>query len=133
MKRVEYYLADDGTKFDTQWECEQYERECLDFTGLHVYDHEGKPIDLKEKSTERACYLYCETDASAEVFAKLCERDQTLTPWDGSWGSAENASPHSGRWFWDDGTCWVEFSFWKQGWLEEIARKEAVFNGEAKA
>ena len=91
-----------------------------------------KALNLKEKSTERACYVYCETDASAEVFAKLCERDQTLTPWDGSWGSAENASPHSGRWFWEDGTCWVEFNFWKQGWLEEIARKEAVFNGDAE-
>lgn len=67
------YYADDGTEFETQSQCEAYEKEQEDarknFTS-HLYDDDGDEVSLKEimdDSTPIIDYVDIKTDEDLQI------------------------------------------------------------------
>lgn len=51
MRKVELYIAEDGTSFEEEYKCKEYELKCSIDNGtlkdyLFLYDEEGIPIDI---------------------------------------------------------------------------------------
>lgn len=76
------YIADDGTRFDNEWDCERHEakKRAEEFKDTaFLFDHDGKILSLDGDGFEEACYLKAITDDAArymaEIFAGWC------TPW----------------------------------------------------
>lgn len=76
------YIADDGTRFDYEYECEQYEAakraEKFKDTAL-LFDRNGKTLPLDEESFEDAYFLKAVTDEAAQYMAEIFEC--WTTPW----------------------------------------------------
>lgn len=85
MQEVRYWLADDGTKFEEEWDCVQYERqiklkECNnDFV---FYDYHKRVIPIEEASTDRVCYILIKTPA-ADYVGEWFESDSCDNPFEG--------------------------------------------------
>lgn len=86
MQEVRYWLADDGTKFEEEWDCVQYERqtklkECNnDFV---FYDYHKRVIPIEEASTDRVCYILIKTPAAADYVGEWFESDSCDNPFEG--------------------------------------------------
>ena len=55
MQEVRYWLADDGTKFDDEWGCRQYERQIKlkeHKNNFIFYDYQQKPIPIEQATTD---------------------------------------------------------------------------------
>lgn len=73
------YIADDGTQFDDQWECEDYElllnNPCL--KDIIVYNGDGEVLSniFDEETYEYATKIIVPTNESAVALRELGERN----------------------------------------------------------
>ena len=63
----EVYIADDGTEFEDDDECEAYEMDCLAKT-IKFYSH-----DLDESDLDQCTYMKCMTQTAFDNVLKLCD------------------------------------------------------------
>ena len=86
MKKVCYYVADDGTKFDDEYKCIRYERKkklekCKD--EFVLYD-EGKNIIFPEEANvEQICVIVIKTPLAAECVGEWFEDKGYYSPFCG--------------------------------------------------
>ena len=88
MKEVHYYVADDGKRFDQEWECVEYERkkEFEEYKDEVVFlDYYKKPIPLEEINTDRVEYIIVKTDRVAEAIGKWFNEDGAIDPFYGTY------------------------------------------------
>jgi hypothetical protein len=75
MERIEYWIANDGKRFDDEDECQRYEVSCA-FNAIKddfkAYGEDGKelpmPVDMVP-DIDKAYYLKVETDEAANVIS----------------------------------------------------------------
>lgn len=61
------YIADDGTQFDDEWDCRDYEfRKTLDLSDIEVYDENGiRLMDIFDEDTyNKAMKVIVKTEKS---------------------------------------------------------------------
>lgn len=105
MRKEIIYYADDGTKFDDEYECEEYEQKIksnkFKDTAL-LFDEYGKRLYLTSDGYESAVYIVCKTSEAAEFIYEQMGHS-LYTPWD-----SYRATPCAGCWKWDnDVDKWV--------------------------
>lgn len=86
MQRVEYYVADDGTQFQTEHDCIVYEFgkgfEPL-AEMLMMWDGDGTKIKITHRTNlDRAYSIYCSSLTAAKFLKEWGERDGVVTPYD---------------------------------------------------
>lgn len=71
------YFADDGTEFESESECRQYERKLSDLlyelqNGIHAYDEDGDVIEFDaddlEYNFEQVTYIKFDNQKAIDVF-----------------------------------------------------------------
>jgi hypothetical protein len=86
MIEIRFWQADDGTKFDDEYDCIRYERKKKlevykdDFV---FYDYNKCLIPPEEASAERICIIVIKTSAAAEYIGEWFESDGCYSPFDG--------------------------------------------------
>ena len=91
MTEITKYIADDGTEFDYEDECLDYERgiKILKVYGFRAYDRQGKEIFPKnyikdmDDFTYDVCYLKIENIRGWEEFEELCNDEFDTYFYDG--------------------------------------------------
>ena len=77
MKTV--YVADDGTEFESEKECREYEKKITDLIyefgySIHAYDEDGEPVELDddpenwEDSFQKIEYIKFDSQKAIDVF-----------------------------------------------------------------
>lgn len=100
MQLVQYYLADDGTKFDDEEECLDYEAElrAKSFKDTAFFlDENGRKLPLNREGFDEAIFMKAITDAAAQFLA-----EDLIDPLPWRFGEA----PKAGAWVWMDNR-WV--------------------------
>ncbi len=94
MTVVKTYIAEDGKKFDDEWECVEYERELKSNQFKDVaflFDDEGHQLPLTDAGFEDCMFIVCKTDeAAAYMYNEFC------TGYFLPWGCADEAK--AGMW-----------------------------------
>ena len=86
MIEIRFWQADDGTKFDEEYECIRYERKKKleeykdDFV---FYDYNKCLIPPEDADTEKICIIVVKTPAAAEYIGEWFEDDGCCSPFDG--------------------------------------------------
>ena len=67
------YIADDGTQFDDEWDCRDYEfRKELDLDDIEMYDKDGNHLDpMTEEAYDTVMRIVIKTEKAAEDLAKI--------------------------------------------------------------
>lgn len=67
------YIADDGTQFDDEWDCRDYEfRKGLDLDDIEMYDKDGNRLDpMTEETYYAVMRIVIKTEKAAEDLAKI--------------------------------------------------------------
>lgn len=67
------YIADDGTQFDDEWDCRDYEfRKDLDLDDIEMYDEDGNRLDpMTEETYYTVMRIVIKTERAAEYLAKI--------------------------------------------------------------
>lgn len=86
MIEIRFWQADDGTKFDEEYDCIQYERkkkleECKD--DFVFYNEQLNIIFPEEADTEQVCIIVVKTPAAAEYIGEWFEYDGCENPFYG--------------------------------------------------
>jgi len=108
MKEITIYVADDGTQFEDEFECREYELGLsLHDSGLTFYDENGEPVENAEVilDAETIFGLEIEDEKSLEIL-------KNLNDWNGMYYDIDS----TGRW-----KCVVELDV--NGWFKERWRK----------
>lgn len=104
MKVISQYIAEDGTIFEFESDCIQYERKLKlkKYLGdILLLDYDGEKIDNPVREADRICYIYIRTDDAAECLEEVIRG--IYLPWD-----CEGNEPHAGAWAWDnDSDRWI--------------------------
>ena len=125
MKHVEYYLADDGTEFDYESDCYQYELELKTKTltnDLFFLNSHHDVLPLTSAGYEQAIYVCANTEEAAQYLDELAAAVGLSTPW------RYREGPRPGRWIYVEGEArhfdWLDF-----GDLEDFYNTcETAFN-----
>lgn len=85
MKEVIYYEANDGTKFETEYECLKYEF-SKDYEPiaemLVMWDGNGDKMKITYRTNlDRAYAIYCSSITAAIFLKEWGERDGVVTPY----------------------------------------------------
>lgn len=85
MKEVIYYEANDGKRFDNEWECAQYEFD-KDFAKiadmLVMWDGNGEKMKITHRTNlDRAYAIYCSSITAAIFLKEWGEREGVATPY----------------------------------------------------
>lgn len=94
MQVIKTYIADDGTKFDSEESCLNYEQDLRKKAFLDsalLFDKDGEKLPLTEQGFESSFFIICKTTAAAEY---LFETFGDI--WDSPWLSTRN--PQKGVW-----------------------------------
>ena len=86
MIEIRFWQADDGTKFDEEYDCIRYERKkkLEDYKDDFVlYDYNKCLIPPEETDTEKICIIVVKTPAAAEYISEWFESDGCYSPFDG--------------------------------------------------
>lgn len=86
MIEIRFWQADDGTKFDDEYDCIQYERKkkLEDYKKDFIfYDYNKCLIPPEEANAERICIIVVKTPAAAEYIGEWFESDGCCSPFDG--------------------------------------------------
>lgn len=86
MQEICYYLADDGTRFDTHWECSEYERQKVleaHKDEFQFFDYRKEPIPIEEARAESICYIIIRSDACVEMLGKWFRASACFDPFEG--------------------------------------------------
>ena len=86
MIEIRFGQADDGTKYDDEYDCIRYERrkkleECKD--DFVFYDEQKNIIFPEEAKTETVCIIVIKTPAAADYVGEWFESDGCCSPFDG--------------------------------------------------
>ena len=86
MKEIHYFLADDGKKFDSHWECAEYERQK--YLEMHkdkfqFFNYRKEPISVEYVTAEEIVYIIVKSDSAAEVIGKWFLQKGCLDPFAG--------------------------------------------------
>ena len=108
MKEIRFWQADDGTKFDDEYECIEYERKTIlknhkdDFVFL---DCNREAISIEDAKTDNICYIIVKNQKYAYDIGSWFESDGCPDPFYGFYPNVE------GTWVWGDilemGDEWV--------------------------
>ena len=110
MKEVRYWLAEDNTMFDDEYDCIRYERQkklekCKD--DFIFYDEQKNIIFSEEASTEEISIIVIKTPDAAKYVGEWFEDDGCYSPCDGCEFGYE-----VGTWVWGEllemGDEWVK-------------------------
>ena len=85
MKEVKYWEAEDGTKFETYWECHQYERniKLQKFKNDFIFfDESRKPLNINEINTANVNYLIVKTIECAKNLEEWFEETGLENPFE---------------------------------------------------
>lgn len=79
MKKICYYIADDGTKFDEQFKCEEYEQKLKAdsfYDTLECYDVDGKKLSLfdEEYVVDNVGCAIIKNKEAFDYFSNMLER-----------------------------------------------------------
>lgn len=69
------FIADDGTEFDDEWDCKDYEfRKSLDLEGIEIYDKYGTRHDpLSEDGYNNAVKIIVKTERAVSDLNKIAK------------------------------------------------------------
>ena len=86
MQRVEYYVANDGQKFDSEWECAEYEF-SKGFENisemLMLWDGDGDKMKITHRTNLGKAYaIYCSSLTAAKFLKEWGDKDGVATPYD---------------------------------------------------
>ena len=86
MVEIRFWQADDGTKFDDEYDCIRYERKkklekCKD--EFVFYDERKNIIFPEEANVEQICIIVIKTPAAAEYIGEWFESDGYFSPFCG--------------------------------------------------
>ena len=108
IERVSY-IADDGTAFEDEDECLEYERGLMLKKyehDIHMWDNEFQPIPITDsKALDKVYYLTCDTAEAVEVMNDWFEHMCYSSPFEGGNSFAEMAGCH---YYWQDNGEWYE-------------------------
>lgn len=85
MKEVIYYEANDGTRFDNEWDCAEYEfskgfEPIAEM--LMLWDGDGDKMEITHRTNlGRAYAIYCSSITAAKFLKEWGERDGIITPY----------------------------------------------------
>lgn len=113
MKHIEYYVANDGTKFDDECACKIYEElkelDDIDITNhLKVFDSDKNPIKIgsfNEETWQKLCWYFIVCDDIGYEYMDKCSE------WTGIWLPRKPLDVEYpmvleyGEWFTDDTNC----------------------------
>ena len=97
MKEVKYWLAEDNTMFDNEWDCRQYERQIKlkeHKNNFIFYDYQQKPIPIEQATTDNIYYILIKTPEAAECICDWYESDNCNSPFE-----SYNFDNKVGLWF----------------------------------
>lgn len=86
MIEIRFWQADDGTKFDDEYDCIRYERKKKletykdDFV---FYDYKKYPIPPEEADARKVCIIVVKTSVAAEYIGEWFESGGCCSPFDG--------------------------------------------------
>lgn len=86
MIEIRFWQADDGTKFDDEYDCIRYERKKKletykdDFV---FYDYKKYPIPPEEADAPKVCIIVVKTPAAAEYIGEWFEEEGCENPFCG--------------------------------------------------
>ena len=86
MIEIRFWQADDGKKFENEYDCIRYERKKKleeykdDFV---FYDERKNIISPAKANTEKVCIIVVKTPAAAEYISEWFESDGYCSPFDG--------------------------------------------------
>lgn len=69
------FIADDGTEFDDEWDCKDYEfRKSLDFEGIEMYDKYGTRYDpYSERGYNKVVKIIVKTERAVSDLNKIAK------------------------------------------------------------
>lgn len=69
------YKANDGTLFDTLYDCEQYETDIKlnQIKGAYLFDENLNPLSISVSNFEKAAYLKIKDSETARIIRELVE------------------------------------------------------------
>ena len=110
MKEIRFWQAEDGTKFDDEYDCIQYERRVIlnkykdDFVFL---DYNQEIIPTEDSITDNICYIIIKNKRCALAVGSWFEADGCFDPFDGMYNKTVE-----GTWVWGEmielGDQWVQ-------------------------
>lgn len=74
MREVHQYIADDGTIFEKEYDCVEYERDCKlaeHEAEISFYNERFEPLSLKSFNLEAAFYISLYDEQACEVIEEL--------------------------------------------------------------
>lgn len=108
IERVSY-IADDGTVFEDEYECLEYERTLILKKcehDIHMWDNEFQPIPIADsKALDKVYYLTCDTAEAVEAMNDWFEHMGYSSPFEGNKSFADMAGRH---YYWQDNDEWYE-------------------------
>lgn len=123
IERVSY-IADDGTTFEDEDECIDYERGLMLKKyehDIHMWDSEFQPISITDsRALDKVYYLTCDTAEAVEVMHNWFEYMGYSSPFEGDKGFAEMAGRH---YYWQDDDEWHEADYF----IEKVRGMMKIF------
>lgn len=120
MKKVEYWEAEDGERFETEAECFAYENKFADLSKKVKFFNKNYELMTKDfLSNANECYsMYIPTNEIAEELHAIFENEDIESPFDIEY----NREPKSGHYFYEAVWCCLE-----EEW-EKLKTTEEKFN-----
>lgn len=126
MREITKYVANDGTEFEDEEECLDYERgiKIKDIYGFKTYNRQGKEIFPKDYISDMNDFIYdvyfikVENIKGWEEFEKLCLDEFDTYFYDGLDEISEKGLYYKD----DDYNCWVNWDYEYEK-LRNIRRK----------
>lgn len=123
IERVSY-IADDGTTFEEEDECLEYERTLMlkkYERDIHMWDSEFQPIPITDsRALDKVYYLACDTAEAVEVMNNWFEYMGYPSPFESDKGFAEMAGRH---YYWQDDDEWHEADYF----IEKVRGMMKIF------
>ena len=69
MRVIKTYIADDGKRFDSEYECMEYEEKLRSnkfADSAFLFDQDGKKLPLTGDGFEQAYFIICKTEEAAD-------------------------------------------------------------------
>lgn len=104
MRVIKTYVADDGTRFDNEYDCAAHEekmRANVFADSALLFDEDGKRLPLTCDNFGEATFIICKTTASAEYMLEEFGRT-----WENPW-MKDCSGPKAGAWI-----------YFHQEWIE---------------
>lgn len=90
------YIADDGTEFDNELECNEYEHKCnMKNCGIVMLDVNGEKLEVTDENYEKCMYIKITNNKDLEIISQM------------SYNIGSYSKPEEfGEFYWDDSDEW---------------------------